>query len=131
MSLSEYLLREIVVLAARPTLEEILSEIKADGPVPVQEPAAYVIRAERDARWLRRYALRGELPAERLSRAIWRLSALPIHRHSHELLMDLAVSSGTTLQCTTRCSLRSRRHSTHRSSPAMRRWPPARATPPP
>jgi antitoxin FitA len=50
LSLSDYLLREMETVAARPTLEEILAAIGAEGPVDVRDDPASAVRAERDAR---------------------------------------------------------------------------------
>ncbi len=50
LSLSEYLLREIAKVAARPTLEDVISEIQKAGSVTPAEDAATAVRAERDAR---------------------------------------------------------------------------------
>lgn len=48
-SLSEYLLREILVHAARPTLEEALAAISREPEIKTTESAAEMIRAERDS----------------------------------------------------------------------------------
>ena len=50
MSLSDYLLREIERVATRPTLEEVLAAIQADGRVELSENSADAVRAERQAR---------------------------------------------------------------------------------
>jgi plasmid stability protein len=50
LSLSDYLLREMAAVAARPTLEEILDAIEAQGPVHLRDDPASAVRAERDAR---------------------------------------------------------------------------------
>ena len=51
MSLSDFLLREVERIATRPTLEELLARIKADGSVTPREDSATAVRAERDARY--------------------------------------------------------------------------------
>jgi hypothetical protein len=50
MSLSDYLLHEIVAFAEQPTLEETLARIRRRKPVILPEPAAETIRAMRDGR---------------------------------------------------------------------------------
>jgi plasmid stability protein len=50
LSLSDSLLREIKAVAARPTLEELLAAIRAQGPTRPAEDPASAVRAERDAR---------------------------------------------------------------------------------
>ncbi len=50
LSLSDYLLREIEVVAARPTLEEILAAIRAQGLTRLAEDPSSAVRGERDAR---------------------------------------------------------------------------------
>jgi len=50
MSLTDYLLREITKLAERPTIEEVLATIEADGSVVPTEDIAEAVRAEREAR---------------------------------------------------------------------------------
>lgn len=49
-SLSEYLLREILEHAARPTLEEALAAISREQPVTAGPDGAELIRAMRDGR---------------------------------------------------------------------------------
>jgi plasmid stability protein len=50
MSLSDYLLSELVKIVKRPTLEDILARIEAREPVNVQESSVDAVRAEREAR---------------------------------------------------------------------------------
>ena len=50
MSLSDYLLAEIREVAERPTLAELQQRMERRQPVHLPEPAAAVVRAERDAR---------------------------------------------------------------------------------
>ena len=50
MSLSEYLLRELRTLAARPTVQEVLERIESRDPVPGVDAAALIRE------------MRGELP---------------------------------------------------------------------
>lgn len=50
LSLSDYLLRHISDVAARPTPEEMMARLRALPPVPVSEAAADAIRAEREGR---------------------------------------------------------------------------------
>ncbi len=50
MSLSDYLLSELVKIVKRPTLEEILERIEAREPTNVQENSVDAVRAEREAR---------------------------------------------------------------------------------
>jgi plasmid stability protein len=50
MSLSEYLLREVVDLADRPTMAELSERIRRRKPVRGDFSAAEIIRAEREAR---------------------------------------------------------------------------------
>jgi plasmid stability protein len=50
LSLSDYLLREIRAVAARPTLEEVLASIHSAGPIRPAEDPALAVRAERDRR---------------------------------------------------------------------------------
>lgn len=49
-SLSDYLLREIEQLAARPPVEDVIARIHARGRLEVSEPPTAAVRAERDAR---------------------------------------------------------------------------------
>lgn len=50
LSMSDYLLRELERMLARPTREELLARLAALPPVELDPPAAEVIRAERDRR---------------------------------------------------------------------------------
>jgi plasmid stability protein len=50
MSLSEYLLRDLVEIAERPTLEEMTERIRQRPGVDFDVPAAEIIREEREAR---------------------------------------------------------------------------------
>jgi plasmid stability protein len=50
MSLSDYLLKEIRLIAERPTMEEIRKRLEQLEPIVLPESAAEVIRAERNAR---------------------------------------------------------------------------------
>ena len=50
MSLSDYLLKEIRLIAERPTMEEIRKRLEQLEPIVLPESAADVIRAERNAR---------------------------------------------------------------------------------
>jgi len=50
MSLSEFLLREVISVAQRPTLEEVLKRIKERGPAQVSIDSAAAVRAEREGR---------------------------------------------------------------------------------
>jgi plasmid stability protein len=50
MTLSDYLVREISAVAARPTLEDILSHLKARGPIDVAFDTAKAVRRERESR---------------------------------------------------------------------------------
>jgi plasmid stability protein len=50
MSLSEYLLHEIAVIARRPTVEELVERIRARGAVARRLNSAAAVRAERDSR---------------------------------------------------------------------------------
>lgn len=50
MSLSDYLLAELEVIAAQPTIEEVVARHRVRERRRVREPAADAIRAERDAR---------------------------------------------------------------------------------
>lgn len=49
MSLSDYLLSEIELIADKPTLHEWLERVKSREPVKVDEPPAVTIRRMRDA----------------------------------------------------------------------------------
>jgi plasmid stability protein len=49
LTLSDYLLREVALLAERPTVEEILERIGKRAVVATSESAADAVRAERDA----------------------------------------------------------------------------------
>ena len=50
MSLSDYLLKEIRLIAERPTMEEIRRRLQQLEPIVLPESAAEVIRAERNTR---------------------------------------------------------------------------------
>ena len=50
MSMSDYILRELERLAARPTLQELRDRIAELPPVELEETAAEAIRKLRDAR---------------------------------------------------------------------------------
>lgn len=50
MTLTDYLLREITRVAERPSVEELLSKIRAQPPVRLSETPAEAVRAEREAR---------------------------------------------------------------------------------
>lgn len=50
MSLSDYLLAEIRLLAERPTREELLERLARRDPVDVKLPPALAVRKERDGR---------------------------------------------------------------------------------
>jgi plasmid stability protein len=50
MSLSDYLLREIREIAARPTLAELRERLHQREPVSAPLDAAAIVREERDAR---------------------------------------------------------------------------------
>ena len=50
MSLSDYLLRLVGEIAARPTLEEMRERLRRREPVNLPVSAAEMIRAERDSR---------------------------------------------------------------------------------
>jgi plasmid stability protein len=50
MSLSDYLLREIQLIAEQPTLKETLAEIAKLPPVAWSEPVAKTVRKMRDSR---------------------------------------------------------------------------------
>lgn len=50
MSLSDYLLAEIRLVANRPTLAELEERLSGRDPVRLPRPAAEAVRAERDAR---------------------------------------------------------------------------------
>lgn len=50
MTLSDYLLKEISDVAARPTLEDLLTRLKARGPISKSFDSAVAVRAEREAR---------------------------------------------------------------------------------
>ncbi|MBN1418025.1 MAG: hypothetical protein JXP34_04575 [Planctomycetes bacterium] len=50
MSLSDYLLREIRIVAEQPTREEILERLSHLSPTTPRTPVAEAVRAERDAR---------------------------------------------------------------------------------
>lgn len=50
LSLSDYLLREVRVIADRPTVAELQARILRRAPVKPRESPAKAVRAERDAR---------------------------------------------------------------------------------
>ena len=50
MTLSDYLLKEISDIAARPTLDEILNGLKKRGPIDRKFDSAAAVRAERESR---------------------------------------------------------------------------------
>jgi len=50
MSLSDYLLRELRMIAERPSMEEMRKRLQQREPVVLPESAADAIRAERDSR---------------------------------------------------------------------------------
>jgi plasmid stability protein len=50
LSLSDYILREISRAAGRPTLDELVAAMKADGSVTPSESSAEAVRRERAAR---------------------------------------------------------------------------------
>ena len=50
MSLSDYLVREIREIAARPTLAELRERLHQRKPVAVELDAAHLVRGEREAR---------------------------------------------------------------------------------
>ncbi len=50
MSLSDYLLNEIRLVAERPTMEEMRRRLHQREPVQLPESAADAVRAERDSR---------------------------------------------------------------------------------
>jgi plasmid stability protein len=50
MSLSDFLLREVERIASQPTLDELLTRIKADRSAAPGEDSATAVRAEREAR---------------------------------------------------------------------------------
>jgi plasmid stability protein len=50
MSLSEYIKRELKLLAAQPTLEEWFERVSKHEPVELPISAAEMVRAERDSR---------------------------------------------------------------------------------
>jgi antitoxin FitA len=51
MSLSEFLVREVSLIADRPSLNEILKCIKGRGSISFSETSASAVRAEREARF--------------------------------------------------------------------------------
>ena len=50
MSLSDFLLREIQLVAERPTLEELRARLEKRAPVSLSESPAHAVRAERERR---------------------------------------------------------------------------------
>ena len=51
MSLSEFLVREVSLIADRPSLNEILKRIKGRGSISLSEISASAVHAEREARF--------------------------------------------------------------------------------
>jgi hypothetical protein len=49
MSLSDYLLREVERSAERPTMDELIAEMRQAEPVEAGEESWVAVRAERDA----------------------------------------------------------------------------------
>jgi hypothetical protein len=49
MSLSDFLLKELAVIARTPPLEDVFERIHRSGPVETSESAADAVRAHRDA----------------------------------------------------------------------------------
>lgn len=50
MSLSDYLGKEVALLAAKPTWEEMIERLKERGPIKTKISAAALVRRDRDAR---------------------------------------------------------------------------------
>lgn len=50
MSMSDYILRELRLVAERPTRDELLERIRGRAPVDLVESVADAVRAERDGR---------------------------------------------------------------------------------
>ncbi len=50
MSLSDYLGKEVALLAAKPTWEEMIERLKQRQPIQLKRSAAQLIRDERDRR---------------------------------------------------------------------------------
>jgi plasmid stability protein len=50
MTLSDYLLKEISDIAARPTLDEILERLETRGPIDRKFDSAAAVRSERESR---------------------------------------------------------------------------------
>lgn len=50
LSLSDYLLRELVIVAGRPTLDEVLASLRARGPIDDAFDTAAAVRHERESR---------------------------------------------------------------------------------
>lgn len=50
LTLSDYLLREVERIAARPTREELIQRIRESEPVRLKTPTANAVRAARDHR---------------------------------------------------------------------------------
>jgi plasmid stability protein len=50
MSLSDYLLGEMRLIAERPTMDELRRRLQGREPVVLPRPAARAVRAERDTR---------------------------------------------------------------------------------
>lgn len=49
MTLSDYLLRELSAVAARPTVDEVLSTLKRRGPIDKPFDTAAAVRRERES----------------------------------------------------------------------------------
>jgi antitoxin FitA len=50
MTLSDYLVKELTAIAARPTLEEVLAGLKSRGPIDRPFDTAAAVRRERESR---------------------------------------------------------------------------------
>jgi len=50
MTLSDYLLKELSDIAARPTLDEVLTRLKTRGPIDRRFDSAAAVRSERESR---------------------------------------------------------------------------------
>lgn len=50
MSMSDYILRELRLVAERPTRDELLERIRGRAPVDLAESVADAVRAEREGR---------------------------------------------------------------------------------
>lgn len=49
LSLSDYLVREVTLIARQPTLQDVVERIRKREPVSVSEDSAAAVRAEREA----------------------------------------------------------------------------------